>query len=148
MWDGLKILGRLVGPFVLVQFVKKCPNKRPTNLDELDSCVLGRYQKFDGVPHKKYCVYAMKMEHFYALGTYVVQAGSRGFYNGNESFPLYDVPEMPFLRRSHREAWVRSGRVRCPAMGDEAEDDHGHQNVRSRLQCEFHSVTMTWLQDI
>ena len=35
---------------------------------------------------------------------------------------------------------MRSGRVKCPAMGD-VEDLHGHEKaelVRSRLECEFY----------
>ena len=42
MWDDIKILGHLVCPFVCMSVCVY---------------VVGRYQKFDGVPHKKYCVY-------------------------------------------------------------------------------------------
>ena len=43
MWDDIKILGHLVCPFVCMSVCVY---------------VVGRYQKFDGVPHKKYCVYS------------------------------------------------------------------------------------------
>ena len=42
MWDDIKILGHLVCPFVCMSVCVY---------------VVGRYQKFDGVPHKKYWVY-------------------------------------------------------------------------------------------
>ena len=42
MWDDIKILGHLVCPFVCMAVCVY---------------VVGRYQKFDGVPHKKYWVW-------------------------------------------------------------------------------------------
>ena len=44
MWDDIKILGHLVCPFV-----------------RMSVCVyvVGRYQKFHGVPHKPDCVYTL-----------------------------------------------------------------------------------------
>ena len=57
-------------------------------------------------------------------------------------YTVLKIPK-PFSRRSHREAWVRSGRVRCPgAMGDEEDGHREAEDIRSRLECEFCNVTL------
>ena len=47
MWDDIKILGHLVCPFVCMSVCVY---------------VVGRYQKFEVVPHKKYFVYSSQVK--------------------------------------------------------------------------------------